>query len=131
VPGAEKMNKLKVIGIVLVDQGIKQLMISRGVFQLNPGIAFGWGNQWQWLWLFFNLGLLVWLMLKFKLNFPLGLIISGGMGNWLDRVFRGGVVDYIFLPFLPVFNLSDALIVAGGVSLMYSLVYGSKSNFRR
>lgn len=125
------MNKFKIVGIVLLDQGIKQLMISRGVFQLNPGIAFGLGNQWQWLWLIFNLGLLVWLFLKFKLTLPLGLIISGGASNWLDRVFRGGVVDYISLPFLPVFNLSDGLIVAGAVSLMYSLVYGSKSSFRR
>lgn len=58
------------------------------------------------------------------------LIISGGISNLLDRIIFGGAIDYIFLPYLPVFNFADIFIVSG--SLIYSLtlfrVNTSKSN---
>ena len=43
----------------------------------------------------------------------LGLIIGGALGNLVDRVFRGRVVDYIDLGWWPVFNIADLVIVAG------------------
>lgn len=45
----------------------------------------------------------------------LGLIIGGALGNIIDRIFLGAVVDFIDLRFWPVFNLADAAIVAGVV----------------
>lgn len=51
----------------------------------------------------------------------LGLILGGAFGNLVDRLARapgpltGHVVDWIQLPYWPVFNLADSAIVCGGV----------------
>jgi signal peptidase II len=48
----------------------------------------------------------------------LGLILGGAIGNLIDRVRLGYVVDFIDLRFWPVFNLADSAIVLG-VSLLF------------
>jgi signal peptidase II len=44
-------------------------------------------------------------------------IVAGALGNVLDRIVRGYVVDFIHLTHWPVFNVADALIVVGIVGL--------------
>lgn len=46
------------------------------------------------------------------------LILAGGVGNLLDRIFRGFVVDYVQMIFFGVFNLADAFIVISVVLLI-------------
>ena len=41
------------------------------------------------------------------------LLISGLIGNLIDRIFRGFVIDFIDFRFWPVFNLADAMICIG------------------
>jgi signal peptidase II len=48
-----------------------------------------------------------------ELIFPLALILGGALGNLLDRVFRGHVVDYLDVHFWPVFNLADTALTLG------------------
>ena len=46
------------------------------------------------------------------------LILAGGISNFIDRVFRGYVVDYIDITPIfnfPVFNLEDAVIIIGWI----------------
>ncbi len=53
------------------------------------------------------------------------LVIAGGIGNLIDRVSRGFVVDYIyFVPIdFPVFNLADCCVVVGtALIVLYVLV---------
>ena len=55
----------------------------------------------------------------------LGLILAGGIGNLIDRVFRGFVVDYIDISPLikyPVFNLADICVVIGCISIAINLI---------
>ena len=58
----------------------------------------------------------------------LGLIIGGILGNFLDRIIRNGVVDYIGFIFgkyyFPVFNLADICIVCGGILLIFDSFRG-------
>lgn len=47
-------------------------------------------------------------------------IAAGAMGNLLDRMVRGFVVDFIHLSYWPVFNVADIAIVLGGICLLWS-----------
>ena len=52
-----------------------------------------------------------------KTYVALTMIISGALGNLIDRLFRGYVVKFITLWELPAFNLADILIVVGWILL--------------
>jgi signal peptidase II len=47
------------------------------------------------------------------------LVLAGAIGNGLDRLVRGHVVDFIHVRFWPVFNVADVLIVSGAALLFF------------
>ncbi|HVY49402.1 MAG TPA: signal peptidase II [Minicystis sp.] len=47
-----------------------------------------------------------------------GLVVAGAVGNLLDRIARGFVVDFIHVHHWPVFNVADVLVGAGVVLLV-------------
>ncbi len=53
------------------------------------------------------------------------MIISGGLGNLIDRIFRGYVVDFICVEFIdfPVFNFADILVTCGSFLLIGYLLF--------
>jgi signal peptidase II len=52
------------------------------------------------------------------------LVAAGAIGNGLDRIVRGHVVDFIHVHFWPVFNVADVLIVAGVALLVLRVAEG-------
>ena len=73
------------------------------------------------------------LLLRGVVRHPAGraagaLILAGGLGNLIDRVRLGYVVDmfhFVFWPSYPVFNLADICIVAGAIlgAIYYLFLY--------
>jgi len=51
----------------------------------------------------------------------LGLQLGGAMGNLVDRIVRGYVVDFVDIGFWPIFNIADLSIVTGVALLAYHL----------
>lgn len=51
------------------------------------------------------------------------LILGGAVGNLIDRVARGYVVDYIDFRFFPAFNVADAAVVVGAVAVGAALLW--------
>lgn len=47
------------------------------------------------------------------------LLVGGALGNIIDRLVRGYVVDFIHLHYWPVFNVADIAIVAGALLLLF------------
>ena len=85
----------------------------------NRGVSFGWWpGVGQTVAMLVFLGLIIFTVTKqSKVNWPLRLLILGGLGNLLPRFFWGSVWDYLYLPFLPFwFNLSDVMISVGVLS---------------
>lgn len=80
-------------------------------------------------------GLYFFFIKKEKLNLPekiiYGLLYGGIIGNLLDRIFRGYVIDYLDFLILgynyPVFNLADILIVISMLSLIFFIIKGDKN----
>lgn len=98
----------------------------------NDGGAWGMLGGYTWLLLSVTIVImLVCIALLFKhgvknklLFWAIVLVLSGGVGNLIDRVFRGGyVIDFLhfeFMPQFPVFNVADCAIVIGaGLLLIY------------
>jgi signal peptidase II len=52
---------------------------------------------------------------------PTGLLLGGAAGNLVDRVRLGAVTDFVKLPHWPAFNLADACITVGVITLVYVL----------
>lgn len=75
-------------------------------------------------------GLLIYLLIRYKEHMPnltkvsLTLILAGGAGNLIDRIFLGYVRDFIAFDFFnfPVFNIADCCVSIGAVLLLVTLV---------
>lgn len=52
----------------------------------------------------------------------LGLVLGGALGNLIDRLHYGYVIDFIDFVYWPVFNVADMSIVAGVIGLVYFLL---------
>lgn len=60
-----------------------------------------------------------------KTKTGLCLIIAGGIGNLIDRIFRGFVIDYIDITQIidyPVFNFADILVVVGVILIIATII---------
>lgn len=107
----------------------------------NRGIAFGMlaetSSPWmQGLLILFSLaaaGVMAWLLLSGRAggqrsHAGLALIVGGAVGNVLDRMMQGSVVDFILVYFhsfhWPAFNLADSAIVMGAGLVLVDLLVG-------
>ena len=139
-------------GIVAADQVTKYLTVAslalgeripflpgliRFTYVQNTGAAFSSfeGQQWLFALIFviFTV-LLLWEYFKKPMPFSklerwcIAAIYGGGLGNMIDRVRLGYVVDMIETEFItfPVFNVADCFITCGCIALMVSLVLFNK-----
>jgi signal peptidase II len=153
--GIQKTFRLwPALAVLALDQITKQVMASRfslhetepvisGLFNLvhvrNKGMAFGimnrpgadWGSL---ILLGATLGAVILLLFWFyrlrpedrKMAYPLSLILGGAIGNLLDRVRLGEVIDFLDFhigPYhWPAFNVADSAITVGTIWLALSLL---------
>lgn len=88
----------------------------------NPGAAWGMFGNDRWLLILIALvviGAVIYVQSRYRLRrvyqVGLGLVLGGALGNLLDRILYGKVIDYIYFQVInyPVFNLADSAIVVG------------------
>ncbi len=57
---------------------------------------------------------------------PTGMMVGGALGNLIDRVARGSVIDFIKLPDWPAFNVADMSITFGVIILVLLVEFGGR-----
>ena len=143
---------LLALGIAALDQFTKYLVVANiplfgdvpflpGFIQFtyvqNTGAAFSMLQDQQWLFLVIFLVLTAAIVYDFaKKSMPftklerwlIVLVYAGGLGNMIDRVRLGYVVDMIELEFMnfPVFNVADCFITCSCILLMVHLAFFNK-----
>lgn len=66
---------------------------------------------------------------KFLLRSMMGLVLGGAVGNLIDRIRFGFVVDFLDFRVWPVFNLADCAVVVGMIMIAYCIVTDSDLKF--
>jgi signal peptidase II len=135
------------LAVILLDQLTKTLILgdfqygeSRNVTSFfnvvrvhNTGAAFSFlagASGWQ-RWFFVGLGIaasvvITWMLVKHPTQklfcFAIAMILGGAIGNVIDRLIHGYVVDFIQLHYagraFPSFNLADSAITLGAICLV-------------
>lgn len=137
--------------VVILDQLSKFLILASlsvnsstavipGIFNLtlvfNPGISFGLFRDHDTV-LFAlitaSLGVLFFLALRMQragalARWAMALILGGAVGNWIDRLRFGAVVDFLDFRVWPVFNLADSAITIGVCLYLIFFAVAKKSS---
>ena len=123
------LNELKPIGTVKVIDGVFNL-----TYVENRGVAFGIFQDMRWVFVAVTcilLFLIIFYMFKKRPKGKLfyicaGMIIGGGVGNLIDRLVHGYVVDYLAVSFFPpVCNFADYCITIGVFILVIYVIFFS------
>lgn len=93
----------------------------------NTGAAFSMLSNQRWVFMvvsFIVMGLIIYILAKEQhrhifLNITLGMVLGGGIGNMIDRIRLGYVVDFFHTDFVDfaVFNVADCFITVGAILL--------------
>lgn len=96
----------------------------------NTGMAFSMLSDARWV--FMSLSIVAILGMLFYLFFAkdqstlytvsVSIILSGGVGNMIDRIFLGYVVDFVNVKYFAVFNGADTLVCVGAGLLILALL---------
>lgn len=138
---------LTIATIVILDQFFKSLIIKKVMLYTgveiikdffyithieNQGIAFGlFKNRNTFFVITTSIVIFFLLYLTYKfynknimLTYCMSFIVGGALGNLIDRIKYGYVIDYLqFTFFPPVFNFADATIVCGAIVLSLLLFF--------
>jgi signal peptidase II len=109
----------------------------------NSGAAFSFladASGWQ-RWFFIGVGILATVIIvrllkkhgdEPRLAFPLALVLGGALGNVIDRVVLGHVVDFLYFHYRsfawPAFNVADSAITVGAILLIWDSLRGKPAN---
>ena len=147
------LMSLFALGIVALDQWTKFLVLEKiplyghvdaipGLFHFtyvrNTGAAFSAFEGMQWLFALIFVGLTAAIIYEYFWKrqpftpferWLIAAIYGGGVGNMIDRVRFGYVVDMINLDFMnfAVFNVADCFITCGCILLILHLVFFNKA----
>ena len=135
-------------GSVILDQLTKAIVVSQmalyeevpflpGLIRFyhtrNTGAAFSMFSDNRWVFMVFSviaMIIMTYLLLKFHgrhwlLSVSLAAVLGGGIGNMIDRVLSGYVVDFLDFQFMKfaVFNVADIFVTCGSVALAVYILF--------
>ena len=133
----DQFSKYLISQTLILGENINVLPFLDFYLIFNTGIAFSFfdegGELGRWILVFLVLLVclyLVYVLISEKLRkyetFALLMILSGGLGNLIDRSLRGHVIDFIYLYYenysFYIFNLADTFITIGVIIYILDLL---------
>ena len=136
VVGLDQATKALVIDSIAMGERREVLPFLDLVHVENEGVAFGFlGDSSEGIVLAVTVGALALVLGWFVFNrrrpyawLAVGLLAGGAAGNLVDRITRGGVVDFIDFPAWPSFNVADIAITLGAVALALTAFAGPEGD---
>jgi len=135
----DQVTKALVINFFNLYDSVVLLPIINLTFVVNYGFAFGLLNNPSLNQILVSLVILaiiiyfLYLLIKTQdkiFQLTLTLILAGALGNFIDRIFRGFVIDFIDIYIgkyhWPAFNIADSCITVGFVVLMINILFLNK-----
>ena len=135
IVAADQITKYLTVANIALGQRVDWMPGFLGLtYVQNPGAAFSSleGQLWLFILIFLVFTLaLIWEHRHNSMNFStfdwwcIAAVYGGGLGNMIDRLRLGYVVDMIRTEFMvfPVFNVADCFITCGCIALMASQVF--------
>jgi signal peptidase II len=124
----DQLTKHTIASSIRPGESRKFLPAIQLVHVRNTGVAFGFLSGGGAVVLSFTLIALAVLLGYFALRpdrpwlwVPTGMLVGGAIGNLIDRVISGSVIDFIKLPAWPAFNVADMSITFGVLALLWVL----------
>ncbi len=131
----DQLTKILVLNFMDLGQSIKLIPnVLNLTYIQNRGAAFGMLSEHRWVFMVIStvaiigIGIYLFGFCKERLMIKIGLatIISGGIGNMIDRTFYGFVVDMIdfclFDFWVWIFNVADACVCVGAGIVMLGII---------
>ena len=134
----DQLSKWVVLGHLQLGETIYVAPFWNWVLTYNPGAAFSFlADQpgWQrWFFATLAVGISGWIAVMLRqhagdrlLAFALALIMGGALGNVIDRIRFGAVVDFVQWHaagfYWPAFNVADSAITVGAVLLVWEQLF--------
>jgi len=102
--------------------------ILHATYIQNTGAGFGILKGWNTILIFISLIIIGIILFYFdriikekSIHIPIALILGGAIGNLIDRIFLGYVIDFIDFRIWPAFNIADSCITIGALWLIIYL----------
>ncbi len=138
----DQVSKLLILNFLYEGQVVLIPGILRFTYVENRGMAFGLLSDHRWVFMLFSvigialIGAYLWFYVKGTLGrVGLALVIGGGIGNMIDRVAYGFVVDFIdFCAFdfwVWVFNIADSAVCVGAGLFMLYIILDTVKEFKK
>lgn len=107
---------LTALCVVLIDQVSKVFALASGDVTRNYGAVFGIFQGGRVVFIVIAI-FVAFILVRYRKESPveLGLLMGGTVGNLIDRIFYGYVVDFIDLGWWPSFNIADSANTIGVV----------------
>ena len=136
----DQLSKWVVLSHIQFGETIYVAPFWNWVLTFNPGAAFSFlADQpgWQrWFFTILALGVSAWMAVEIRrhpeqklLSLALALVMGGALGNVVDRVRFGAVVDFIQWHaagfYWPAFNVADSAITVGAVLMVWDQFFGA------
>ncbi len=134
----DQISKWIVLGVLHPGETRYVAPFWNWVLAFNPGAAFSFlsdAGGWQrWFFTIVSLAVSGWILTllrrhcsEFRLSLALTLVLGGALGNVIDRIRFGAVVDFIQWHaagyYWPAFNLADSAITLGAVLLIWDQLH--------